>query len=124
YRQIATFREQFSPQLIQLVENRRCPPEVVRAANNLVSHNAERTPGKAPLVSTRPDQGPAISQREFLTDQEEATGVAKEIAAAAPTTWGKTAVLGRTRAILQPILDALRANSVKAAIVTRRDRFI
>ncbi len=124
YRQIAAFREHFSPELFQLVENRRCPPEVVRAANNLVIHNAERTPGKAALVAMRPDQGPAISQRVFATDDDEASGIAKEIAETAPSEWGESAVLGRTRAILQPVLNALRANSVKAFIVTRRDRFI
>jgi DNA helicase-2/ATP-dependent DNA helicase PcrA len=124
YRQIAAFREHFMPELIQLVENRRCPPEIVRAANSLISHNAERTAGKDALVAMRPDQGPAISQRVFESDDDEASGIAKEIAAAAPEKWGETAVLGRTRAILQPVLDALRANSVKAFIVTRRDRFI
>jgi ATP-dependent DNA helicase UvrD/PcrA len=123
YRQIMSFREHFAPELIQLVENRRCPPEVVQAANNLVTHNAERTPGKAPLVATRPHEGPAISQRVFASDDEEASGVAKEIACAGSDKWGKTAVLGRTRAILQPVLNALRGDSVKAAIVTRRDRF-
>jgi DNA helicase-2/ATP-dependent DNA helicase PcrA len=124
YRQIAAFREHFAPELMQLVENRRCPPEVVQAANRLVSHNADRTPGKAVLIATRPDHGPAISQRAFETDEEEAVGIAKEIAATAPDTWGETAVLGRTRSILQPVLDSLRANCVKAYIVTRRDRFI
>jgi DNA helicase-2/ATP-dependent DNA helicase PcrA len=124
YRQIAAFREHFKPELIQLVENRRCPPEVVQAANSLVAHNADRTPGKAALIATRPDHGPAISQRVFAADEEEAAGVAKEIAVAAPDIWGETAVLGRTRSILQPVLNALRANSVKAYIVTRRDRFI
>src|SRR5260370_37619063 len=72
----------------------------------------------------RPDQGPAISQRVFATDEEEARGVAQEIAAAGPESWGHTAILGRTRSILQPVLDALRSNSVSAFIVTRRDRFI
>lgn len=124
YRQITAFREHFSPTLIQLVENRRCPPEVVRAANNLVSHNTERTPGKAPLVATKPDQGPAISLREFATEEEEAAGIAEEIAGMNPSQRGECAVLSRTRAVLQPVLDALRAASVKAFIVTRRDRFM
>jgi len=124
YRQIAAFREHFSPTLIQLVENRRCPPEVVRVANNLVSHNTERTPGKAPLVATKPDQGPAISLREFVTEEEEAAGIAEEIAGMNPSQWGECAVLSRTRAVLQPVFDALRAASVKAFIVTRRDRFM
>ncbi len=124
YRQIAAFRKHFKPELFQLVENRRCPPEVVQAANNLVAHNTDRTPGKAPLVATKPHVGPAISLRVYPTDKEEAAGIAEEIARAGFQTWGSTAVLGRTRAILAPVLEALRTAGVKASIITRRDRFI
>lgn len=124
YRQIAAFREHFSPELIQLVENRRCPPEIVQAANNLVAHNSERTPGKAPLVSTLPDTGPAISLRAFQTDAEEATSIANEIAGQGEAAWGRTAILGRTRAVLQPVLESLRKAGVTASIATRRDRFV
>ncbi len=124
YRQIVEFRKHFSPELTQLVENRRCPPEVVAAANCLVAHNLDRTPGKSTLVPTCPHKGPAISQRVFGSDVDEAAGIAKEIAAIPRDTWGKTAILARTRAILQPVLDALRAQNVSSAIATRRDRFI
>lgn len=124
YRQIAAFREHFAPDLIQLVENRRCPPQIVQAANNLIAHNSERTPGKAPLIPTRPSDGPAIIHRAFLTDTEEAQNIAQEIAAKGETVWGHTAVLGRTRAILQPVLDELRKVGVSASIATRRDRFV
>ena len=124
YRQIAMFREHFKPQLFQLVENRRCPPEVVNAANHLVAHNTERTPGKIPLVATKPDMGKCIRFRVFPTDKDEALGVANEIALAGSGSWGKTAVLGRTRALLAPVMEALKAMGVKAAIATRRDRFV
>ena len=100
YRQIVAFREHFSPSLIQLVENRRCPAVVVEAANSLVAHNLERSPGKQPAVAAQVGEG-SISQRVFLSDEDEATGIAAEIAAAAPETWGRTAVLARTRANLQ-----------------------
>lgn len=124
YRQIAKFREDFGPELIQIVENRRCPPQIVTAANNLIRHNSDRTPGKEALVCTLRDEGPSISQRVFQTDLEEAAGIAQEIAATPTSSWGDTVVLGRTRALLQPVLDALKSHSVKAFIVTRRDRFI
>ena len=124
YRQIVAFREHFSPALMQLVENRRCPPEIVQAANNLIAHNSDRTPGKEPLVSTLPSSGPAIELREFPSDADEANAVASEIAALGPSGWGQTAVLGRTRAILQPVLDALRNAAVNASLATRRDRFV
>ncbi len=124
YQQIVAFRQNFSPVLMQLVENRRCPPEVVNAANNLVAHNSDRTPGKAALVSTLPDEGPAIRKRVFQTDVDEAQSVGAEIARSGRGKWGRTAVLGRTRAILQPVLDALRGAGVPASIATRRDRFV
>lgn len=124
YRQIVAFREHFAPRLIQLVENRRCPPAIVEVANNLVGRNSDRTPGKEPLVATKPDEGPAISLREYATDEHEASSIAQEISETSPTNWGSTAVLGRTRAVLEPILAALRTNSVKAFIVTRRDHFL
>lgn len=124
YRQIASFRQHFVPDLMQLVENRRCPPEIVRAANNLVVHNSDRTPGKDALVAVLPEEGPAISIRVFDTDKEEALGIASEIATNSPQTWGKTAILGRTRTLLEPVLEALRARNVRSFIVTRRDRFV
>jgi len=124
YKQILSFREHFAPELIQLVENRRCPPEIVQAANNLIKHNADRTPGKASLIATRPHVGTAIERRVFAKDSDEAAEIAREIASKEPTVWGKTAILGRTRNILESVLNALHENGVKAAIATRRDQFI
>jgi DNA helicase-2/ATP-dependent DNA helicase PcrA len=124
YQQIVKFREQFSPGLIQLVENRRCPPAIVQAANNLIGHNSDRTPSKEPLVSTLAGDGPAILLRTFGTDAEEADGVADDIGGVAVTERGQVAVLGRTRAVLQPVLDALKIRGIAASIAVRRDRFI
>ena len=124
YRQIADFREHFEPELIQLVENRRCPPEVVRAANHLIARNSKRTPGKAPLVATRPADGPAIIFRPFETDVEEARIVAREVAAMGSEVWGQIGILGRTKALLQPVLDALQEAGVDACVVARRGRFV
>ncbi|MER8567560.1 ATP-dependent helicase [Mesorhizobium sp. M0924] len=124
YQQIVEFREHFSPGLIQLVENRRCPPAIVQAANNLIGYNSDRTPGKEPLVPTLPGDGTAILQRTFRMDAEEAEGVADDIAGITAAERGEVAVLGRTRAILQPVLAALKARGVAASIATRRDRFI
>lgn len=124
YQQIVRFRQDFEPALFQLVENRRCPPAVVQAANNLIVHNSDRTPGKASLVAMKAMDGAAISYRTFVSDQDEAQGIAREIAAADAKSWGETAVLARTRAQLMPVLSALQAAGVKAAIATRRDRFM
>lgn len=124
YQQIVEFRKNFSPDLIQLVENRRCPPAVVDAANNLIAHNSDRTPGKERLISTRLGEGPAILLRVFRTDAEEAEGIAEEVSKIASGKRGEVAVLGRTRAVLQPVLKALKARGITASIAVRRDRFI
>ncbi|MEA2898148.1 MAG: ATP-dependent helicase UvrD/PcrA [Bradyrhizobium sp.] len=124
YRQISLFRDHYQPELIQLVENRRCPLEVVEAANNLVRHNADRTPGKAALVSMKECDARPIGVRVFATDTDEATGIAEEVAATDLKARSSTAILARTRAILQPVLEALRNKNIKAAIATRRDRFV
>ena len=49
YKQIAQFRQHFTPELVQLVENRRCPPKVVQAANNLIKHDSDRTSARSRL---------------------------------------------------------------------------
>ncbi len=124
YRQIQKFRADFSPQLIQLVENHRCPPEVVEAANLLVVHNTARTPEKLPLVAAKASVADAIGVRVFDSDALEAEGIAAEIAECDAASRSGTAVLGRTRAMLLPIQQALHSKGLKAVIAQRRDRFI
>jgi len=75
-------------------------------------------------VAIRPNQGPAITVREFATEEDEAKAIAEEISSMTPRDWGSSAVLSRNRAVLQPVQAALRELSVKAFIQSRRDRFI
>lgn len=123
YEQIVRYREHFQPELFQLVENRRCPPDVVAAANSLIRNNTQRTPEKRPLVATREGGSSAIELRVFKNEMDEAAEVAAAIASSGKETWGGTVVLARTRASLGPLLAQLQAAGVKAAIATRRDRW-
>jgi DNA helicase-2/ATP-dependent DNA helicase PcrA len=124
YRQIELFRESFQPELIQLVQNHRCPPQIVEAGNHLVAYNTRRTPNKQPLVAAKPPNAHQIEVLSFNSDVEELETVATDIAKIDPKNWGSVAVLGRTRSLLVPVLDALRAKGVKAVLAQRRDRFI
>ncbi|MBT9471118.1 MAG: ATP-dependent helicase [Pseudomonadota bacterium] len=124
FRQIQKFRTDFEPTLIQLVENHRCPPDVVAAANRLVVHNTARTAEKLPLIASKSPIEGAMSVRVFETDALEVEGIAEEIAEQPASEWGNFAVLGRTRAMLVPIQQSLQAKGVKAVIAQRRDRFI
>ncbi|RHW16859.1 ATP-dependent helicase [Sphingomonas gilva] len=124
YRQIERFRADFQPELMQLVENHRCPPAIVAAANKLVANNTFRTPEKQPIVAAKPDSEDAIAVHVLATDGEEQQWIAESIGSNGRDSWGQTAVLGRTRAILLPIEQALQAKGIKAVVAQRRDRFI
>ena len=124
YRQIERFRDQFQPELIQLVENHRCPAEVVEIGNRLVAHNTQRTPDKIEIVATREASAGTISFHSFETDIEEREFITNEILAADESAWGGMAVIGRTRTLLQPMLACLREKRVNAVLSQRRDNFI
>ena len=100
FRHIQAFRADYQAELIQLPTNYRCPPVIVEAANRLVAYNIDRTPAKEPLVAGKTELKLPTSQqlqlRRFATDEEEAAGIADEIAALGKPQWGTVAVLGRT----------------------------
>jgi DNA helicase-2/ATP-dependent DNA helicase PcrA len=124
YRQIEKYRNQYRPSLIQLLENHRCPPEIVDVANLLVAHNTLRTPEKVATIAARKSPLGVISIRAFETDEEEREVLAGEIAASGKQAWGKIVILGRTRALLAPMLACLQNKGVNAVLVQRRDNFI
>ena len=128
FKQIQSFLADFSGELIQLPTNYRCPPAIVEAANRLVAYNAHRTASKKPLVAGKTDlKYPAsehIQLRVFETDEEEASGIAQEIATRGKSEWGQTTVLARTRALLDRMHKALKEHQVPAVIAQRRDDFL
>jgi DNA helicase-2/ATP-dependent DNA helicase PcrA len=124
YRQIEKFRERYKPELIQLVENHRCPPEIVTTANQLVAHNTQRTPEKYPTTPGRNAPLNAMALHLFDTDLEECESLTAEILSLGADNWGDIAILGRTRALLEPILTCLKAHGIKAILSQSRDDFI
>jgi DNA helicase-2/ATP-dependent DNA helicase PcrA len=124
YRQIEKFRKDYSPELIQLVENHRCPPGIVAVANQLVANNTQRAPEKQLTSAGREAPLNAISFEVFETDEIERDTIADRILALGEESWGKIVILGRTRNLLQSCLDSLKARGIKAVLAQRRDNFI
>jgi DNA helicase II / ATP-dependent DNA helicase PcrA len=128
YRQIQSFIADFSVQLIQLPTNYRCPATIVEAANRLVVYNAQRTSTKKPLIAGKTDVKYPTEQhiqlRVFDTEEEEALGIAQEIAKRGVSIWGGTTVLARTRALLDRMHKALQECEVPSVIAQRRDDFL
>ena len=128
FRQIQRFRADYSSELIQLPTNYRCPPSIVDAANRLVAYNVQRTASKKPLVAGKTNVKVPVEQqiqlREFATDQDEAQGIAQEIAQYGAAQWGQITVLARTRTLLVRMHEALTEKNVQSAISQRRDDFL
>ena len=128
FRQIQRFRADFDAGLIQLPTNYRCPPAIVEAANRLVAYNVQRTTAKAPLVagktSLRYPVEQHVQKRQFATEQDEAEGIAREIAERGSLQWGQVTVLARTRALLERMHAALEQYQVPSVIAQRRDDFL
>lgn len=124
YRQIEKLRRDHKPELIQLVENHRCPPEIVATANKLVANNTQRAPEKVPTISSRESPLNAISYKVYENDAEECSAVTEQIIASGKNSWDKTIIIGRTRALLGPFLSQLKSRGVKAVVAQRRDNFI
>jgi DNA helicase II / ATP-dependent DNA helicase PcrA len=128
FRQLRRFSEEFAATLVQLPTNYRCPAIIVEAANKLVSYNAQRTASKKPLLAGRTAfRLPTDRQLRLFhceNESEEAQTVANDIAGLGSKEWSGTVVLARTRALLDPIKQALEARRVTAQIAQRRDDFL
>lgn len=128
FKQIQSFQADYSAQVIQLSTNYRCPAAIVEAANRLVVYNAQRTSSKKPLIAGKTDlkypPSEHIGLRVFESDEQEASGIAKEIAERGRSVWGATAVLARTKALLEQMNKALHEKGVPSVIAQRRDDFL
>ncbi len=127
-RRIGDLVRDFSCDVVQLPENFRCPPRIVEAANRLVVYNTVRAPAKhpampAPARAAGSDEG-QIRYLEFETHADEVAGIADDIAGLDHEGRGGTAVLARSRFLLQEMHRALTAVGVSASIAVRRDEFV
>ena len=129
-RRIGALVQDFSCDVVQLPTNFRCPPRIVEAANRLLVYNSRRVASKQPATSApAPGSSPPSGEdqircREFDTNEDEVAGIADEIACLNTAARGRTAVLARTRFLLEAMHGALAVKDVPAMIVMRRDDFL
>ena len=127
---IETLVKDFSCDVIQLPTNFRCPPRIVEAANRLVAYNSLHVASKRPAApAPTPGNSPPLNEeqircRVFDTDTEEIAGIADEIASLKDADRGRSAVLARTRTLLETMHSALTQRDVPAAIMMRHDDFL
>lgn len=124
FARIEEYSKDFGPRFFQLPTNFRCPGEIVRLANSLITFNKHRHQGKSPTVSGKPPStgGDVIRVNQYDTAEHEAEGIAEQVKAAAKP--GRTiAVLARNKSIIEPIKAALDEAGIAARIVQRRADF-
>lgn len=125
YKQIEKFKDDYSSNQIQLPLNYRCPPEIIKLANNLISHNFLRTANKKPLEPFRHSSGQEIIRllSSFQDLNLEASGIAKDIKQRHLNNLGSVAVLARNRKLLEIVKEALCDEGMSAVILHRKDNF-
>lgn len=116
--------DDFRMTVIQLPENYRCPPSIIRLANKLISHNRLRTSDKEPLTTGRAaklDDKP-VRYGVFDSPKEEFAGVANDIQARKLSP-GDCVVLARTSKILDEAAKFLRSAGFEVYLAQRKNDF-
>ncbi len=125
HERLKEFVTNFSPKVIQLPMNYRCPPEIVNLANNLIQHNFLRTTDKKPLEAFRPtlSENTVRLLNCFPNFEAEANGIAEDIKKFHFEHLSKIVILGRNRKLLDTVYNALNKNNLIAFISQRKDEF-
>ena len=116
----------YSPEIIQLPMNYRCPAEVVELANNLICFNFLRTSDKQPLQSYRPNVKDSNIVRLlpcFPTYEDEVSGIVKDIKKQHLSVLGSVVILARNRRLLEGAVSALHVEGIPAVISQRKNEF-
>lgn len=109
---------------IQLPENFRCPPDVIRLANSLIAHNTGRPSDRLPIAPHKQSDGtPSVSIRRFPSFDDECAWVAEQLAALPATERPRAAVLARRKRLLEGVVGALGSVGVAGYIAIRRNEF-
>ena len=125
HKRIEEFIKDYSPDVIQLPVNYRCPFKIVELANNLIEHNFLRNKDKKPLKSFYPqsDKNTVRLLPVFPDFDTESKEVARDIKNLHSHHFGSVVVLTRSRRLLNGALQSLKNEGISAVISQRRDEF-
>ncbi len=119
-------RTDYDMAIVQLPESFRCPPEVVRLANNLIAHNADRAADKRPLVSATttppPSRSSVVRARRFTDCATELSWVAEDIKTSSIEP-GDCTVLARSTKLVRAVAAALSRAGLPSYVVKRKAEF-
>lgn len=120
---LRALRENYQMKVTQLPENYRCPPFIIKLANNLISHNQTRSADKQPLVAHKEeDISDQLIVLDYTSDDEEIAAIASLIKERG---WSadECAVLARSTKLLQKVAQSLEANGLIPYLPQRKNEF-
>lgn len=123
-KRIQSLRDDFGVSELQLPENYRCPPLVIKLANALIEKNLNRSAGKKPLIAVKQgESGEIVRVFSFNTVDEEARWIAWDISEKSPKERVNCAVLARTKKLLDLVGHSLEEAGIPAYYAARKDEF-
>lgn len=122
---LVSLRKDFGCRVLELPVSCRCPPEIVRVANSLITHNASHDTDRTALVSHKQSGTEcAVSIKMLDSEVEESDWIAKDIDRQSPERRRGCIVLGRNRAVLKSIAAGMERRGVPCHLPVRKDEFV
>lgn len=121
-KRLEEFKSDYSPKIVQLPENYRCPAKVVEIANRLIAHNSERTETKKTSIAQRDNPG-NIRLKSFGIFKEEVDGLVSEINRVPKNRRETCLVIARSNKLLVKVKTDMVSADMKAEIVSKSQDF-
>ncbi|KMY65636.1 hypothetical protein AAU61_21230 [Desulfocarbo indianensis] len=122
-KRLEELKQDYTPQIIQLPENYRCPAEVVKIANQLIAHNPGRASAKLDGVSQNKVDG-TVKLQEFANFEDEVAGLISEIEPIPRNHRETCLVIARSNKLLTHVQTAMHEKGLSAEIVSRHQDFV
>jgi len=123
-KRIQALRDDFGVSELQLPENYRCPPLVIKLANALIEKNLNRSAGKKPLRAVKQGEGGDVVRIfRFNTINEETEWIANDIAQRSTKDRVNCVVLARTKKLLDLAGHKLEEAGVPVYFAVRKTEF-
>jgi len=117
-------RQDYKMTVVQLPVNYRCPPSVIKLANNLIAHNMGRPEEKLPLAAMKESEVKNVVRiLDFENATQELRWIADDISKKPAKERGECVILGRTRNLVEGAARELNEKGIPAAVVVRKNEF-
>lgn len=125
-KRLTEFKNEYSANLTQLSENFRCPPDVVKLANLLISHNSGRIENKYPLIAMKNDidNNNVICVNCYENISSEVNAITNEIVSLRNINpEANIGLITRNNKTLQMYYDSLKLSGLPVVKSKRKDDF-